>query len=71
MRRVGVVGDDPLVEMIMARRGGAIGLGVTTGITKEREWTKQPLGRRPHRVLRSLREVLGLGLRNQPAVRFS
>jgi 4-nitrophenyl phosphatase len=61
MRKVGVVGDDPLVEMIMARRGGAIGLGVTTGITKEDEWAAQPLGRRPHRVLRSLREILELG----------
>jgi 4-nitrophenyl phosphatase len=59
-RRVAVVGDDPLVEMIMARRGGAIGLGVTTGITKEREWAAQPLGRRPHRVLRSLSEILRL-----------
>ena len=60
MRRVGVVGDDPLVEMIMARRGRAIGLGVTTGITKEREWAAQPLGRRPHRVLRGLSEILHL-----------
>ncbi|HXZ42085.1 MAG TPA: HAD hydrolase-like protein [Terriglobales bacterium] len=58
MRRVGVVGDDPLVEMIMARRGGAVGFGVTTGISKARDWAKQPLGRRPHRVLRSLGELL-------------
>ena len=34
MSKVGVVGDDPLVEMIMARRGGAVGFGVTTGISK-------------------------------------
>lgn len=61
IRRVGVIGDDPLVEMIMARRGGAIGLGVTTGITNEREWAVQPLARKPHRVLRSLREILQLG----------
>jgi 4-nitrophenyl phosphatase len=60
MRKVAVVGDDPLVEMIMARRGGAIGLGVKTGITKEREWAAQPPGRRPHRVLRSLIDVLKL-----------
>jgi NagD protein len=59
MRRVGVVGDDPLVEMIMARRGGAVGFGVTTGITKARDWAKQPVSRRPHRVLRSLEELLG------------
>lgn len=60
MRRVGVVGDDPLCEMIMARRGGAIGFGVTTGMTSARDWTKQPLNRRPHRVLRDVREVLKL-----------
>ena len=58
MRRVGVVGDDPLVEMIMARRGGAIGFGVTTGITKAEGWAAQPRGRRPHRVVRDLREIL-------------
>ena len=58
MRKVGVVGDDPLVEMIMARRGGATGFGVTTGMTKAEQWAAQPLGRRPHYVLRDLRELL-------------
>lgn len=58
MSRVGVVGDDPLVEMIMARRGGAVGFGVTTGITQAREWAKQPPGRMPHRVLRNLNDLL-------------
>ena len=57
MRRVGVVGDDPLVEMIMARRGGSIGFGVTTGMTSAPDWARQPLSRRPHRVLRDLREL--------------
>jgi len=61
MRGVAVVGDDPLVEMIMARRGGAIGLGVTTGMMTADEWRKQPANRRPHRVLRELHEVLALG----------
>jgi NagD protein len=66
MSRVGVVGDDPLVEMIMARRGGAVGFGVTTGITKARDWAKQPPGRMPHRVLHSLGELLGApGIRNR------
>lgn len=58
MRQVAVVGDDPLVEMIMARRGGAIGLGVTTGMTSAKAWAAQPRTRRPHRVLRRLSEVL-------------
>lgn len=58
MRHVGVVGDDPLVEVIMARRGGATALAVTTGITGRDEWLRQPERRRPHRVLGELREVL-------------
>lgn len=58
MRRVGVVGDDPLVEMIMARRGKAIGFGVTTGMSTEQHWAAQPRGRRPHRVVSELPEIL-------------
>ena len=57
-----VVGDDPLVEMIMARRGGAIGIGVTTGTTSAEEWATQPLGRRPHRVVGRIDELLSLDL---------
>jgi len=58
MSRVGVVGDDPLVDVIMARRGGAVGFGVTTGIAKARDWAGQPPAKRPHRVLRRLGELL-------------
>ncbi len=57
-RQVAVVGDDPLVEAIMARRGGATMFGVTTGTTTEAEWLAQPLTRRPHRILADLRDVL-------------
>jgi NagD protein len=60
MRRVGVVGDDPLVEMIMARRGKAIGFGVTTGISAAKDWAAQPASRRPQRVLRQLTDLLPL-----------
>jgi NagD protein len=62
MRRVGVVGDDPLVEMIMARRGRAVGFGVTTGVTTAQDWAAQPQGRRPHRVLRELGEILEMAV---------
>ena len=58
MRQVGVVGDDPLVEAMMARRGGATALAVTTGLTGRDEWLRQPEGRRPHRILADLNEVL-------------
>jgi NagD protein len=57
MSRIGVVGDDPLVEMIMARRGGATGFGVTTGVATERDWAAQPSSRRPHRVLRNVGDL--------------
>ena len=57
---VGVVGDDPLVEVLMARRARATGIGVTTGVTSAAAWRAQPLQRRPHHVLRGLREVLKL-----------
>jgi len=58
VRSVGVVGDDPIVEIVMARRGGATALAVTTGMTKREEWLAQPDSRRPHRILLELREVL-------------
>ena len=58
MPHVGVVGDDPIVEGLMARRGGATALAVTTGTTSRDEWLRQPERSRPHRVLTDLREVL-------------
>lgn len=60
VRRVCVVGDDPMVEAIMACRGGATMLGVTTGTTTREEWMRQPETRRPHRVLNDLNELLKL-----------
>jgi len=56
--RVGVVGDDPLVEVIMARRGGATAFGVTTGMSTFEDWMRQPQMRRPHRILSDLRELI-------------
>jgi HAD superfamily hydrolase (TIGR01450 family) len=57
---VGVVGDDPLVEMIMARRGGATGFGVCTGTTSRAQWIKQPLNKRPHKVLENVGTLLAI-----------
>ncbi len=58
MRRLVVVGDDPMVETLMARRGGATSLAVTTGTTSQEEWLRQPPARQPHQVLGSLDGVL-------------
>jgi HAD superfamily hydrolase (TIGR01450 family) len=62
IREIAVVGDDPLVEIIMARRGGAIAIGVTTGMTKGEEWERQPELQRPHRVLEDIRDILTCGV---------
>ena len=52
--RIAVIGDDPRVETEMARAGGAIGIGVTTGTTSTEQWAAQELCRRPHRVITAL-----------------
>jgi len=57
-----VVGDDPKVETEMARAGGAMGIGITTGTTSAEEWAAQPDERRPHRVIDGLGELHDLGL---------
>jgi HAD superfamily hydrolase (TIGR01450 family) len=58
MRHLAVVGDDPIVEVVMARRAGATALAVTTGMTTDEDWRRQTGTRKPHRVLGSLSEVL-------------
>jgi 4-nitrophenyl phosphatase len=55
---LGIVGDDPSVEIIMARRGGAKAFAVTTGITARKEWERQTGLRRPEIVLRRLGDLL-------------
>ncbi len=58
MRQIGVVGDDPQLEVAMARRAGAIGFGVTTGLTPADAWATQPEARRPHLVLNTVGDLL-------------
>ena len=59
VRALAVVGDDPVVEILMARRGGATALAVTTGTTRREEWARQARLHRPHGILGGLREVPG------------
>jgi 4-nitrophenyl phosphatase len=61
VRNVGVVGDDPAVEIIMAQRGGATAFGVTTGVMKQEDWERETGKRRPHHVLNDLRDLLHSG----------
>jgi 4-nitrophenyl phosphatase len=55
---VGIVGDDPSVEILMARRGGARAFAVTTGVTSGEEWARQIGLRRPDQVLPRLGDLL-------------
>jgi ribonucleotide monophosphatase NagD (HAD superfamily) len=55
---LGIVGDDPSVEIIMARRGGAKSFAVTTGVMAREEWERQSGLRRPDHVLRRLGDLL-------------
>jgi HAD superfamily hydrolase (TIGR01450 family) len=57
-RDLGIVGDDPSVEIIMARRGGAKAFAVTTGTTARDEWERQTGLRRPDQMLRHLGDLL-------------
>ena len=55
---IGVVGDDPLVEVLMARRAGATAFGVTTGVTTAAMWRRQAPRLRPDGVLGRLSQLL-------------
>jgi len=55
---VGVVGDDAIAEMQMARAGGAIGIAVASGSTSRAQWATQPAEREPHVVIDSVEDLL-------------
>jgi len=55
---VGVVGDDAVAEMQMARTGGAIGIAVASGSTSREQWAEQPPERAPHVVIDSVEDLL-------------
>lgn len=64
---VAVVGDDPLVECIMARKAGACAVAVCTGVTQRSDWLALPAARRPHVVLDGVGELLDSGVLAAPA----
>lgn len=49
-----VIGDDPNLEILMARRAGAFAVGVTTGIADEPAFQAMPQDQRAHYILPSL-----------------
>lgn len=59
VKRLAVIGDDPRVETVMARAGGAIGIGVTTGTTNAAEWMAVPEAERAHAVAGGVGDLAG------------
>lgn len=57
---VAVVGDDPTLENAMALRGGALSVGVHTGLSGPEEFAALPEGKRPHFSLRGVDALLEL-----------
>jgi 4-nitrophenyl phosphatase len=60
MDAITVVGDDPELEIPMARRGKALGVAVHTGLAGEEEFAAMPPGRGPHLSLSGVDELLRL-----------
>jgi len=59
---VAVVGDDPSLEIAMARKAGAVGIGVMTGIAKRPAFDALPQDHAAHIVLDSVGDLLRTGL---------
>ena len=52
--KIVVVGDDPALEMAMARNAGAIGIGMTTGLMRPEALNSLPASQQPHAVISDL-----------------
>jgi NagD protein len=55
-----VIGDDPTLEVAMARAGGAFAIAVQTGLAEAAAVAKLPPKRRPHLLVRSVADLLAL-----------
>lgn len=58
--RVAVVGDDPVLEVGMARRAGALAIGVHTGLSDAAAFAALEPARRPHLSLAGVHALLPL-----------
>lgn len=55
---IAIVGDDPTLENAMAHQGGAISVGVHTGLASADDFSSLPYGQRPHYSLSGVDELL-------------
>lgn len=59
-RDLAVVGDDPTLEMPMARRGGALAIAVRSGLGDDEAYAQLAEAHRPHVVLDGIDDLLEL-----------
>lgn len=57
---IAVVGDDPSCEIKLAHEGGALAIGVTTGVTSQADFERQTGDQRPDLVISGLAELHAL-----------
>jgi NagD protein len=57
---IAVVGDDPHLEIPMAHAGGALAIGVQTGIAAQEEFESLPPAERPHLTVNGVAELYDL-----------
>jgi NagD protein len=62
-RQIAVVGDDPLLEVRMARAGGALAIGVCTGLTDAAGFAALPPGRQADATFAGVADLLDTMLR--------
>jgi 4-nitrophenyl phosphatase len=55
--QVVVVGDDPALEMAMARKAGAVGIGTTTGLMRPETIAALPASQQPHAIISHLQQI--------------
>ena len=60
LEAITVVGDDPQLEITMARRGKALGVAVHTGLVGAEEFAAMPAGKGPHLSVSGVAELLEL-----------
>jgi NagD protein len=58
--QMAIVGDDPALENVMARRGGALSVAVHTGLGSAADFARLPAGVRPHLSLAGVDKLLEL-----------
>lgn len=59
-REFAVVGDDPALEMPMARRAGALAIAVRSGLGDDEAYALLPEAQRPHVILDGMNDLLEL-----------